>query len=66
MSNLLVSLDSSLCSRKIVIILNWWSKRGKNGVFLLSLLNDALDWFWNQYFKVFLLGGNAINGLLKL
>ena len=45
-SNLLVPLDSSLVifsSRKIVIILNWWSKRGKNGVFLLSLLNDALD-----------------------
>ena len=45
-SNLLVPLDSSLVifsSRKIVIILNRWSKRGKNGVFLLSLLNDALD-----------------------
>ena len=45
-SNLLVPLDSSLVifsSRKIVIILNWWSKRGKNGVFFLSLLNDVLD-----------------------
>ena len=45
-SDLLVPLDSSLVifsSGKIVIILNWWSKRGKNGVFLLSLLNDALD-----------------------
>ena len=45
-SNLLIPLDSSLVifnSRKIVIILNWCSKRGKNGVFLLSLLNDALD-----------------------
>ena len=49
-SNFLVALDSS-CSlvlvtlkfRRDVIILIWWSKRGKSGVFLLSLLNGALD-----------------------
>ena len=49
-SNLLVLLDSSCSSvlvtlkfRRDVIILIWWSKRGKSGVFFLSLLNGALD-----------------------
>ena len=42
-SNLLILVLVIFSSRKIVIILNWWSKRGKNGVFLLSLLNNALD-----------------------
>ena len=44
-SNLLVPLDSSCSSvlvalkfRRDVIILSWWSKRGKSGIFLLSLL----------------------------
>ena len=67
--NPLVPLDFSLSifgSRKIVIILNWWSRRKKQGVFLLSLLNDALDLFGINILAVFLLGGNAIYGLLKL
>ena len=42
-SNLLILVLVIFSSRKIVIILNRWSKGGKNGVFLLSLLNDALD-----------------------
>ena len=49
-SNLLVPLNSSCSSvlvtlkfRKDVIILIWWSKRGKSGVFLLFLLTGALD-----------------------
>ena len=65
-SNILILVLVIFSSRKIVIILNWWSKRGKSGIFPSFFVTSALDWFWNQYFKVLLLGGNAINGLLKL